>query len=188
MASRRRDIGALSPRLLDLSAKTVPQEPYPVSADGSVVIRQTRKRRDDLHDAYTELVTCQERLTALIKRAGAMTAPETPGGDATAEQTAAHAEAVAEYTQQIDRMNSEADTYTARLTAAADKYNRALFGEAYDTIMELTAQEPPEFFEAIKADIQDYFTQNVHPPPDGHDTNGAVVDMDEAVEAGKSPT
>jgi len=186
MASRRRDLGALSPRLLELSAKTTPVEPYPVT--DKIEIRQTRKRRDDLHDAYTEIVSCQQQLQGLVKQANALPRPEHPGDDATDEQLAAHDAELAAWQAQIDLMDKRADELAEQVTAAGERYNRAFFGDAYDDIMALTADWDPELFDAFKADVNAHFQQGVNPPPDGRDDDGNVVDEAEAVEAGKSQT
>lgn len=186
MASRRRDLGALSPRLLELSAKTIQVEPYPVT--DKIVIRQTRQRRDELHGAYTEIVSCQQQLQILIRRANELPRPEHPGDDATDDQLAAHDAELGAWQAQIDLMEQRADELTGKVNAASELYNRAFFGDVYDDIMELSADWDPDLFDAFKADVNAHFQQGVNAPADGRDDDGAIVDTAEAVEAGKSPT
>lgn len=185
MTSRRRDLGELSPRLLQLSAKTNPVEPYPVT--DKIEIRQTRKRRDDVHETYNEIVSCQQKLTEMVRRANALPRPELPD-DPTADQAAAHDDELAAWQAQIDAMDKAADELTSRANAAGERYNRAFFGDAHDDIMALTEDWDPALFDEFKADVNAHFQQNVNAPADGRNDAGELVDAAEAVEAGKSPT
>lgn len=186
MAPRRRDLGSLSPRLLELSAKTTKVEPYPVT--DKIVIRQTRKRRDDLHDAWSEIMSCQAKLQSLLKRANNTPEPEQPGDNATDEQVAAHEVAAAVWKSQMASMEAESAEINTAVSAATDRYNRAFFGDAHDDIMELSEDWAPEDFDAFKADVNEHFTQGVNPPPDGIDDDGQVVDEEEAGKAQSSST
>lgn len=186
MASRRRDLGALSPRLLQLSAKTIPVEPYPVT--DTISIKQTRKRRDDLHAAYNDIATSQSRIQELARRAGELPAPKHPGDKPTDEQVAAYADELGAWQAQVDIMGQSADEHAQVLKAASERYNRAFFGDAYDAIMELSEDWDPDFYEAFKTDVSEHFLKGVNPPPDGTDDDGNVVDVAESVEAGKLPT
>lgn len=186
MASRRRDLGSLSPRLLELSAKTIPVEPYPIT--DTIAIRQTRKRRDDLHDSYGDIANGQRQLQTLLKQAAALPQPEKPGEGSTEDQSAAFVVELAAWHAQLDLMNKQADEISDRVKSASERYNRAFFGDAYDEIMEISADWDTEFWDAFKADVNEHFSKGVNPPPDGTDGDGNVVDEAEAVEAGKSPT
>lgn len=186
MTSRRRDLGELSPRLLDLSAKTTPVEPYQVT--NTIVIRQTRKRRDDLHAAYNDIAAGERQIRAVLKQAAGMPQPEAPGADATVEQADAYGAELDAWHAQIDVLNQRADEIGAKVAEAGERYNRAFFGDQHDAIMELTADWDPEFWDAFKADVNDHFQRGVNTPPDGTDDDGNVVDAAEAVEAGKSST
>lgn len=186
MTSRRRDLGALSPRLLELSAKTTHVAPYPIT--DKLEIKQTRQRRDDLHASYTEIINCQQKLEALIRRVAAASVPELPADDADDDAIAAYDAELAAWTAQRELMERQADELKERLTTASDRYSRAFFGDVYDDVMELSADWPPEVWEAFKTDVNEHFQQGVNPPPDGTNDAGDIVDEAEAVEAGKLPT
>jgi hypothetical protein len=186
MASRRRDLGELSPRLLQLSTKTIAVEPYPVT--DKLVIRQTRTRRDELHESYTAIETGRRRLQELQRKAAELPEPEQPKADAGEAAEAEYVAALGVWRAQVDHMNEVAETIVEKMNVDANRYERAFFGDAYDEIMELSADWDADFFDAFKADVNEHFLQGVNPPPDGRDDSGAIVDAAEAVEAGKSPT
>ena len=185
MASRRRDLGELSPRLLELSAKTISIEPYVVTE--KIVIRQTRKRREELHAAWLDIGRCQTKLTAMVKRAN-VPPPEPPGDDATPEQIATHDAALAEWNSAMEAIEAESTQVNSEVKDATERYERAFFGDAYDDIMELSQDWELDFWDAFKADVNDYFMKGVNPPPDGISENGEVIDLEEAGKAQSSST
>jgi hypothetical protein len=170
MAPRRRDLGELSPRLLELSAKTTPIEPYPVT-DKIVILPQTKKRREDLHSAHNTIIGCQAKLNALLKRAEDF-------GDANDEAG----------TEEMQALERTAADLSAEVESATQQYNRAFFGDAYDDIMALSEEWPAELWDDFVSDAQAHFMGGVNPPPDGTDETGAVVDEDEAGKALSSST
>ncbi|AVJ50281.1 tail assembly chaperone [Mycobacterium phage Mendokysei] len=183
MTSRRRnlDLGQLSPRLLELSAKTNPVPPYQVT--DKIQIRQTRHRRDELAESWTQMAMCQAKLRNILKEVSTP-APEAPGEDATEEQRAQYEAELAAWTAKMQSLEVQSAEIREKSEAATERYNRAFFGSEYDAIMELTADWDAELFDAFVADVNAHFLQGVNPPPDGTDEAGEVVDADEA---GKAP-
>lgn len=181
MAPRRRDLGELSPRLLELSAKTSPVEPYTVT-DKVTILPLTKKRRAQLHDAHNTIAACQAKLSALLKSAE-QPKPEHPGEDATSEERDAYEAALAKWNQTLAAMEQQSNQIAADANSATEQYNRALFGDAHDDITALSDDWDAELWDAFIADVQSHFLSGVNPPPDGTDESGAVVDEEEAGKA-----
>ncbi|AHY26931.1 tail assembly chaperone [Mycobacterium phage Nairb] len=182
MTSRRRnlDLGQLSPRLLELSAKTNKVPPYQVT--DKIEIRQTRHRRDELAESWTQIAMCQAQLRNILKEVSTP-APEAPADDATDEQRAQYEAELAEWTAKMQELEARSAEVREQSDAATERYNRAFFGPDYDAIMELTADWDPEVFDAFVADVNAHFLAGVNPPPDGTNEDGQVVDADEAGKA-----
>lgn len=222
MASRRRDYGSLSPRLQELSAKTTPIEPYPVT-DTISIEAPGKKRRGELNDAYATIQACAARLNAMFRRSDprpvpptAPTAPALPvaAEDATEEQraevaalteqlttdyeakVAEHDELMATFTEELtawedraDNLDTLADQLTVDSKAAAEQYNRALFGAAYDDVMALSEDWDPLFWDEFLNDVNAHFSSGANPPEDGTcRTCGQVIDEEAAGKAPSSST
>lgn len=219
MASRRRDYGSLSPRLQELSAKTTPIEPYPVT-DTISIEAPGKKRRADLNDAYATIQACIAKTNALFRRHDPQpippVAPEVPEvdelpADATDEQRAEHeaqaAEKIADYEARVAEHTKLVEAYTEELSAwqdrvdnidaiaekisedskaAAEQYNRALFGAAHDDVMALTEDWDPMLWDEFLNDLNAHFSSSVNAPDDGIcRTCGQVIDEEQA---GKVPS
>lgn len=206
MASRRRDYGELSERLLKLSIDTNVPEPYPVT-DKIIVEPPTKKRGEEMRDAHTKILVSQTLLNALLtkidNRPTPPVVPDELPEDATEEMRAEHAAveaayeeaaagyevALANWEEECKAAETQSEELATTIKDATDQYHRAFFGDTHDALMAFFDDKPQKLWDAFVDDIKSEFLGIVHAPADGTcPTCGQVADAEEAGKALSSST
>ena len=173
--------GGLSERLMKLAASTKLPQPYEVTA--SIVVQPlTMKRSTELREAHMSMLVAQTLLAESMRRTGATR----PASDSFAD-TDAYEAAVAEWEADADANEKAMKDLAQQVRDAEDSYNRAFFGDAFDSVIAFFESQPQALWDAFVEDIKQEFLPS-H-PRDGHcPTCGHVVDEEQAGKASKSST
>lgn len=192
---------ALSQRLMDLCAETRIPQPYPIT-DTLVVTPPDRHRRRGMYEADIAIFMARQMLAQALK-AAAEPAPEpppdAPTSDEVDDESAAteespdsasthkqHTEAMAAWMQRTAEVATRIKAINAQIESAADDYDRAFFGVAYDAVMEF-ADAMPFHYDRLLPDIKAEFLPAA--PDDGTCSQcGQVVDEEQAKKAHASST
>jgi hypothetical protein len=168
--------GALSERLLKLSAATNLPQPYQVT-DTLVITPPTMKRGTEMRSAHMSMLVAQTLLAEAMRRGND---PRPRPEDF--PDTAAHDAAVAQWSADGDANEKAMNDLAAQVRDAEDAYNRAFFGEAFDDVMAFFESQPQALWDAFVTDIKDEFLPSQ--PRDGLcPTCGHITDEEQAGKA-----
>ncbi len=195
-------------------------EPYDVT-DTISVKPLTPKRSDAMATAATGISIQNSLMNKAMRRAAAPrpayptppAPPEAPTNFKDPKQVAAYEKAVGSYEKAIEawrglvaewerlqaNWEAELERLEGAMNAAADKvqqhsdeYTKAMFGDAYDAVIEFFDDQPIEWWNAFVTDIKDAFGIAAKPsqvPDDGCCKEcGHVVDEEKAGKAPESST
>ncbi|WP_458317108.1 hypothetical protein [Mycolicibacterium brisbanense] len=209
MPAKPKSFGQPAGRLAKLIVETTMAEPYVVT-DTIIVAPLTKTRSQALTDALTKMGVTNSLMQQAMKGSG-LTRPEYPAmpqppGDVNPETLAtyqaaitAHGDLVLEWEKRhaqweadVDKLEATMKDLAAEIEARSDDYSRALFGDAYDDVMEFFAGQPVELWNAFVTDIKEEFgvaPKHAQVPEDGKCTScGHVIDEEQAGKAPESST
>lgn len=184
MATPKKQLGhrtAMSDRLLKLAAETNDPQPYPVTAE-ITVYPPTRTRQKAMNAAEAQLYLLGTLQAQAFKRT-AQPRPVIPE-DATDEQVAEHAAALANWQAEADGIEALTSGIRDKIAAATADYERAFFGDAHDAVMHYF-EDKPLLWDLFIPDIKAEF---LPPAPDNGacPTCGHIEDEEAAASAPKS--
>lgn len=200
-----KSFGAPAGRLAQLIVQAKCAEPYVVTEEITVP-PLTKTRSKALSDAMTGQNVANALLQQAIRATPAPpeypTMPQPPEKSVDAEALsayekaiAAHAELVAQWEKQhatweasVEKLQTSIDDLAKQITQHGDDYSRALFGPAYDDVMEFFGDQPVELWNAFIDDIKVEFGVVARPsqvPEDGRCQTCGLVEDEES--AGKAP-
>jgi hypothetical protein len=166
----------MSERLMKLHVDTNCPQPYEV-ADGVFVKPPSRKRREEMNNAEMRIYLA----TSLLNEAANRNIPPAPSEGKTGE--AEWKAAKAEWDLQVKASQDEMNGFSEQITNARTDYDKAFFGDAYDTVIELFDDEdlPVQLWDEFVTDIKNEFLPTAKLPEDGTCAEcGQVVDEEQA--------
>jgi uncharacterized protein YjdB len=184
MAGKRLKL-VMSERLMKLHVDTNCPEPYEV-ADGVFVKPPGRKRREAMNAAEMRIYVA----SSLLNEAANRNIPPAPPEPKKAVEQNAVAEwqaAKDEWDLQVKATEAEMNQFSEQITTARADYDKAFFGDAYDTVIELFDDEdlPVQLWDEFVTDIKSEFLPSGKQLPDDGTCPecGQVVDEEQAGKA-----
>ena len=199
--------GKPSERLQKLLRDTNTPEPWEVT-DDIVITAPTKRRRQQMTEAQMSIAVQQQLLSeamnyVLAARPEYPNMPAAPTEGASKAVYAAYDAAVGnfdklvatwddlnrQWEESVDRHQQVVRTISESITAASDDYTKALFGDAYESVIAFFDEQPSDVWERFKTEIQYHFRLAVRPPEvpdDGICPTCGHVDAEQAGKASES--